>query len=85
MLDNDFFDTVANKLSSSLPPGVKNLQDDIEGNIKSILTSAFRKLDLVTREEFDVQTRVLAKTRIKLEKLEDQVDSLLEKLDIKEI
>jgi BMFP domain-containing protein YqiC len=85
MLDNDFLDNIANKLTSSLPSGVKSLQEDVEGNIRATLTSIFSKLDLVTREEFDVQTKVLAKTRIKLEKLEEQVDSLLEAVNHKDL
>lgn len=46
---------------------------DIEKNIKSMLNQGFSKLDLVTREEFDIQTQVLEKTRAKLEALEAQV------------
>ncbi len=49
---------------------------DIEKNIKSMLNQGFSKLDLVTREEFDIQTQVLTKTRAKLEALEAQVAEL---------
>lgn len=49
---------------------------DIEKNVKAMLTQGFSKLDLVTREEFDIQTQVLAKTRAKLEALESRVAEL---------
>lgn len=49
---------------------------DIEKNVKAMLTQGFSRLDLVTREEFDIQTQVLAKTRTKLEALEARVAEL---------
>ena len=49
---------------------------DIEKNMKAMMSQGFSKLDLVTREEFDVQTQVLAKTRAKLEALEARVTEL---------
>jgi ubiquinone biosynthesis accessory factor UbiK len=49
---------------------------DIEKNVKAMLTQGFSKLDLVTREEFDIQTQVLAKTRAKLDALEARVVEL---------
>ena len=49
---------------------------DIEKNVKAMMTQGFSKLDLVTREEFDIQAQVLAKTRAKLEALELQVAAL---------
>lgn len=52
------------------------MQQDVEKNIHTLLQSAFARLDLVTREEFDTQTRVLARTREKLEQLEKTVAEL---------
>ena len=49
---------------------------DIEDNINALLKSTFTKMDLITREEFDVQTGVLKKTREKLEKLEEQLSRI---------
>jgi BMFP domain-containing protein YqiC len=49
---------------------------DMEKNVRSLMTQGFQKLDLVTREEFDLQTQVLAKTRAKLEELEAKVSAL---------
>jgi BMFP domain-containing protein YqiC len=48
----------------------------MEKNVRSLMTQGFQKLDLVTREEFDLQTQVLAKTRAKLEELEAKVNAL---------
>ena len=49
---------------------------DIERNVKAMMSSAFAKVDLVTREEFDVQAKVLARTRERLEQLEQRVAAL---------
>ena len=59
-----------------MPPGVKSMASEAEGKVKQILQSQLSKLDLVTREEFDVQTQVLIRTREKLEALEARVDAL---------
>ncbi|AHI63964.1 accessory factor UbiK family protein [Burkholderia thailandensis] len=53
---------------------------DVERNVKAMLTQGFSKLDLVTREEFDTQTQVLARTRARLEELEKRVAELEQKL-----
>ena len=53
---------------------------DVERNMKAMLTQGFSKLDLVTREEFDTQTQVLARTRVRLEELEKHVAELEQKL-----
>ena len=83
MMGNNFFDNLTAKISESLPTGVKGLQNDFEENIKSILVSTFNKLELVTREEFDIQSKVLSKTRAKLEALEEQVNMLLKDIEDK--
>ena len=76
MLDPKHLDDLTQRLSSVIPKGVKNVQADIEKNIRSVLQNAFAKMDLVTREEFDVQSAVLTRTRAKLEALEKQVTEL---------
>lgn len=53
---------------------------DIEKNVKGLMQQGFQKMDLVTREEFDIQVQVLAKTRSKLEELEEKVAALEAKL-----
>ncbi len=79
MLNTKFIDDLARQISSSIPSGVKGLQRDVEKNIHTLLQGAFAKLDLVTREEFDVQSKVLTRTREKLEALERLVAELEEK------
>ena len=83
MLDPKHLDELTQRLSGLLPQSVKNVQMDIEKNMRSVLQSAFAKMDLVTREEFDVQSAVLARTRAKLETLEKQVAGLEQQLSPK--
>ncbi len=58
----------------NLPDGLKNIPTELRQHLRSALTSAFEKLDLVTRDEFDVQCRVLQRTREKLEALEKKIN-----------
>ena len=76
MFDPKSLDDIANRLASAIPPGLSNLKDDLEKSFQAILQGALGKLDLVTREEFDVQKLVLAKTRSKLEDLEKRVTEM---------
>lgn len=76
MIDARVFDEIANTLGKLLPPGASEIKDDFEKNAKSAVQSAMGRLDLVTREEFDVQAQVLARTREKLEALEQRVVAL---------
>lgn len=82
-MDKQFIDDLANRLANVVPPGVKSLQDDLERNFRGLLQSGFAKLDLVTREEFDVQTRVLERTRQKLTALEQELQSLQQQVKVK--
>jgi BMFP domain-containing protein YqiC len=76
MLDPKLFDDLARRLSEALPSGARELQQDVEKNLRTVLQASLSKLDLVTREEFDVQARVLARTREKLDKLEKTITAL---------
>lgn len=76
MFDAKSLDDIANRLANSIPPGLQALREDMEKNFRAVLQSAFAKMDLVTREEFEVQKGVLAKTRQKLEALEARVQEL---------
>ena len=69
-------DKLAQALAESLPEGLRSMREDIEGNFRSVLQSSLAKLDLVTREEFEIQEAVLAKTRVKLEALEERLANL---------
>ena len=73
---NDPLEQLTKRISSLIPGDVKHMQDDIEANIKSLLQSTLTRMNLVTREEFDVQSAVLQRTREKLEQLEKQVEKL---------
>ena len=75
-MDPRFIDDLAKRLSSALPPGIAALKQDLESNFKSVLQSGLARLDLVTREEFDVQAGVLKRTREKLAALESRLAAL---------
>jgi hypothetical protein len=74
---NNFFNDLQDKINQAFESSPAK---DIERNVKAMMTQGFSKLDLVTREEFDVQAQVLAKTRAKLEALELRVAELEGKL-----
>lgn len=64
------------KFSETIPEPLRTMQDDMEKNMRGVLESGLQKMNLVTREEFDIQTAVLQRTREKLEALEQQVAEL---------
>ena len=76
MINPKKLEDIARQIADSVPSGVKQFAGDIEKQAKSVLQAQLSKLDLVTREEFDVQNRVLLKTREKLEQLETLVAEL---------
>ncbi len=73
-------DDLSKKLADAVPPGLAGLGGDVERNFRAILQGTLDRLNLVTREEFDVQSAVLAKTRAKLEALEAQVAELEQRI-----
>ena len=75
-MSKDALEELTKRISSLIPGDVKHMQDDLENNVRSLLQTALAKMNLVTREEFDVQSAVLQRTREKLEQLEKQVDQL---------
>lgn len=76
MIDSQQINSMADKISSLLPPGFDKIKDDIEEKVKAVLMQQLSKLELVTREEFDIQTKVLARTRAKLDALEKRIEEL---------
>ncbi|MET3108139.1 BMFP domain-containing protein YqiC [Oxalobacteraceae bacterium GrIS 2.11] len=70
---NNIFTDLQAKINEALE---NSPAKDLEKNVKSLMTQGFAKLDLVTREEFDIQSQILAKTREKLEALEKRVTEL---------
>jgi len=69
-------DELARRLAESVPQGLRSVKDDLEKNFRSVLQAGLGKLDLVTREEFEVQEAVLARTRQKLDALEERLKSI---------
>ncbi len=80
MIDLKAIDDLARRLSELVPPGLKDAGADIEQNMKATLQAGLARLDLVTREEFDVQRAVLLRTREKIDALERAVQVLEAKL-----
>ena len=76
MIDLNHIDDLARRLSSLVPPGLRESQEELQQTFKSALQTGLSKLDLVTREEFEVQRAVLLRTREKLEALERMVQAL---------
>jgi ubiquinone biosynthesis accessory factor UbiK len=74
--DGSALDEIAKRLAATLPPSVEALRKDFEGNLRAVLQSALARLELVSRQEFDVQAGVLARTREKLEALEARLAAL---------
>jgi hypothetical protein len=86
MIDLDQLDELARRLSSLVPPGLRGesaseLRTELQQNFRAVLQTGLSRLDLVTREEFDVQRAVLLRTREKLEQLERTVAGLEGQLD----
>lgn len=75
-MDNFRIDQIARRLFETVPPAMRSMQQDLESNFRAVLRSSLGKLDLVTRDEFDTQSRVLERTRARLEQLEKQVKEL---------
>lgn len=69
MVDKKTLDEIARKLAEAVPPGVQAVRADIEKNFRTVLQGAFSRLDLVTRDEFEMQQALLARTREKLDGL----------------
>jgi ubiquinone biosynthesis accessory factor UbiK len=76
MFDTKFINDMAKRLSESLPSDLTKAKKDVEKNFRAVLKSMLVKMDLVTREEFDLQKNVLLKTRAKLNTLGKQVADL---------
>ena len=76
MLDPKIFDDLSRRVAEGMPGGLQALQDDFQRNLRTVLESALRQLELVTRDEFDIQQAVLRRTRARLEALEARVSEL---------
>ena len=81
MIDPKTLDELAQRFIKALPDGLGQLSDNFGHNVKAAFSAALARADLVTREEFDVQSAVLTRTREKLTALENIVNELERKLD----
>lgn len=69
-------DDLVRRITAALPQGISQMNDEVRKNLKEVLSASLSRMDLVSREEFEVQSAVLARTREKLERLEAQVAAL---------
>ncbi|MGN6741538.1 accessory factor UbiK family protein [Dyella sp.] len=76
MMDRQDIDQLALRLVSLVPPGLAQAHQDLRTNFHDVLAHGLRRLDLVTREEFDVQTQLLARTRARVDELEKRIADL---------
>ncbi|MGH8149468.1 MAG: accessory factor UbiK family protein [Steroidobacteraceae bacterium] len=75
-MDRFRVDDIVRRLLETVPAGVKSVQQDLESDFRAVLHATLGKLDLVTREEFDTQTKVLERTRAKADALEARIAEL---------
>jgi ubiquinone biosynthesis accessory factor UbiK len=78
MIDIRALDELTQRLSALVPADLQNVSADLQKNMKAVLQAGLSKLDLVTREEFDVQRAVLLRTREKLEALEASLQAQID-------
>jgi BMFP domain-containing protein YqiC len=76
MIDPRPIDEIARRISAAMPPGLNQLHEEMERTVRAVLQGAVARLDLVSREEFEVQSALLARTRSRLETLERRVAEL---------
>jgi len=76
MIDLKLIDELSRKLTEALPPGLARIKEATDEQFRLALTRAFERMNLVTREEFDAQSAVLARTREKLAELQKQIEEL---------
>ncbi len=76
MIDLSQIDDLARRLGNLVPPGLREGRDELQQNFKAVLQAGLSRMDLVTREEFDVQRAVLQRTRGRLDALQGQLEAL---------
>ncbi|TKY82074.1 ubiquinone biosynthesis accessory factor UbiK [Pectobacterium polonicum] len=84
MIDPKKIEQIARQVHESMPKGIRELGDDVEKKIRQVLQAQLTRLDLVNREEFDIQTQVLLRTREKIARLEQRLSELEAKLSAEE-
>ena len=81
MLDNQTIHRLSDKINALLPPGLQQVKTDFDAKLKTLLQQQLSEFEFVSREEFDIQSRVLQRTRAKLETLEDKLKHLEKMLE----
>lgn len=76
MLDNQTINRLSDKIGQLLPSGLQQVKSDFEAQVKTLLQQQLAQLDFVSREEFDIQSRVLQRTRSKLDAMEKKLEGL---------
>ena len=76
MIDFRVIDDLTRRLGESLPPGLVQKKDELEGQFRAVLTGAFERMNLVSREEFDAKCTLLDETRSRLAELEAQLEEI---------
>ncbi|KGA39873.1 ubiquinone biosynthesis accessory factor UbiK [Pectobacterium odoriferum] len=84
MIDPKKIEQIARQVHESMPKGIRELGDDVEKKIRQVLQAQLTRLELVNREEFDIQTQVLLRTREKIARLEQRMTELEAKLSTEE-
>lgn len=77
----DKIEAILSEVSNALPDDIQHIKKDIEKNLRATLNATFAKMELVTREEFDIQTALLQRTRAQLDTLRDKLSALEKQLD----
>ena len=80
MINPNKIEEMARTIQAALPPGLKSVGEEVDKKVKQVLQTQLMKLDLVSREEFDVQTKVLLRTSKKLQSLEEKLQQLEKQL-----
>lgn len=80
MLDNQTINRLSDRINQLLPPQLQQVKSDFDTRLKTLLQQQLSEFEFVSREEFDIQTRVLQRTRAKLETLESRLDELEQKI-----
>jgi BMFP domain-containing protein YqiC len=75
-IDPKSLEDLARRLADAVPPGIAAIRDDLERNFRAVLQGGLARLDLVTRQEFDIQSAVLRRSRERLEELEKRIAAL---------
>ncbi len=76
MIDNKTINRISEQINELLPPGLQQVKEDFDARLKTLLQQQLAQYEMVSREEFDIQTRVLARTREKLEVIEARLKEL---------